>query len=493
MAYNLRKTKITCTLGPATCGKLWTLESLKDPSRASEVEQAYQTIEGITNAGFSVCRLNFSHGTQDEQMVRVEMVRNVSKKLNTPISLLLDTKGPEIRLCEIIEGQGLVKAGDVVVIQSTKKIKGTGKEFSVTDSTGKYNMANDIGVGSLILIDDGKLWLKATAVDKASGKITSVAENSHTIKTNKRINLPGAAYTMPFISKKDQEDIKLACKEKFDYIAASFVNNVENIKEIRKIIGKADIKIIAKIESTDGIKNLDKIIAESDGIMVARGDLGIEIPYYDVPYYEEYMIERCRKLGKPVIVATQMLDSMERNLLCTRAESTDVYFASKAGADATMTSGETAQGLFPVQTVQTMCNLNQAAERLFDYDAAIANLSKLYTGVARTTALAIAKKTKPEAQRTLKAKFPFELVVLYDDNDQVIKAVSAVRPAAHVIFVTDNRSTYTKYGAYYGVTGWLVKDKNEAAKNLKATTAAIVKQYGRGSKKAISFLKGKFI
>jgi pyruvate kinase len=283
-------------------------------------------MEGIIKAGVNVIRFNFSHGTTEEQAVRAQMARAASEKLNTPISLLLDTKGPEIRVGKINNKECPITKGAIVVIEALKKIEGTSERFSVTDSTGKYNMANDLKVGSLVLVDDGKLFLKVTGLDKAAGKITCVAENAHVLKENKRINLPGAKYSMPFLSAKDQTDVKYACAQKFDYIAASFVNNAQNIRDIKKITkaAKSDIKIIAKIESTEAIKNLDAIIKESDGIMVARGDLGIEIPYYEVPYYETYMIKQCRKFGKPCIVATQMLDSMERNLLATRAEVTDV-------------------------------------------------------------------------------------------------------------------------------------------------------------------------
>jgi pyruvate kinase len=223
----------------------------------------------------------------EEQEVRIEMVRTASKKLGIPISLLLDTKGPEIRIADMGKEGQTIEKGTNVTISALENKTGTSNSFSVTDSTGTYNMANDVKVKSKILVDDGKLFLEVTAVDVKKGIISAVALNSHLVKTNKRINLPGASYSMDFVSEKDKKDIILAAKYGFAYVAASFVNNASNVNEIRKILkdnGGADVQLISKIESTEGIENLDAIIQVSDGIMVARGDLGIEIPFETVPY-----------------------------------------------------------------------------------------------------------------------------------------------------------------------------------------------------------------
>jgi pyruvate kinase len=302
---------------------------------------------------------------------------------------------------------------------------------------------------------------------------------------------------MPFLSDKDKHDIVLAAENGFDYVAASFVNSAKNVNDIRKILNKtkngSKVKIIAKIESTDGIKNLKEIVKASDGIMVARGDLGIEIPYYDVPYQQEQMVKLCREAGKPVIVATQMLDSMERQLMCTRAETTDVYYSVKIGADSTMTSGETAQGLFPIQAITSMVAINTTSEKLFDYDLAIANLSKSLNSSARKIALNIAKKVLPKNQCTLKATFPYELVVYFDDADVNLQAISAVRPAAHVVFITDDKIKATKYGVYYGISSYYVNDKKQAIKDYKKVIVNVTKLYAIGSKKVIAYLNNKFI
>lgn len=500
---NIKKTKNVATFGPATCGSNWTFDILNDPKNAVENKKFYDLVKNLIQSGVTVVRLNFSHATQEEQQVRVFMVKKVSKQLNIPVSILLDTKGPEIRVGEIKNKEAKIESGSEVVIEATKKIVGTSTSFSVTDSTGTYNMANDVKPGSYILVDDGKLWLKVSKVDKNIGKITTIASNTHILKTNKRINLPGAQYSIPFLSEKDKTDIALAVKEKYDYIAASFVNNVDNIKSIRSHIATvckennlplSPIKIIAKIESTDGIKNLDAIINASDGIMVARGDLGIEIPYYDVPYYQDYMVRRCRELNKPVIVATQMLDSMEKSLLPTRAETMDVFHATATGTDATMTSGETAQGLYPLETIKTMASINSAAERLFDYKQAIADFAKVKTTpAAKKVANDIAKKVLPANIGDIKkVSFPYELVVAFGLDDNAIAAISNIRPAAYVIYVTDSVDQYTRFGAYYGVSGYLVSDLKEAIKNSPKIVKDVVSIYGQGSKKCISYINGKF-
>jgi pyruvate kinase len=296
------------------------------------VAKAKKMCEEIIIAGSNVARFNFSHGSVEEHTIRIELLREASKKLNVPYSFLLDTKGPEIRVCKFPDDGILYEKGSKITIYTLKKNIGTKQSFCVYDATGKYNMAKDVKVGNKILVEDGKLILVVDKVNVKDGIIIATALNNHVVKTNKRINLPGATYTMPFVSAKDKQDVILACKLNLDYVAPSFVNNAKNVQEIRNILNKnggKNIKIISKIESTEGIKNLDEIIKVSDGIMVARGDLGIEIPYYEVPYYQEEMIRKCRRANKPIIVATQMLDSMEKSLLATRAETTDVYVAGK--------------------------------------------------------------------------------------------------------------------------------------------------------------------
>jgi pyruvate kinase len=244
-------------------------------------------MEGIIKAGVNCVRLNFSHGTYEEQQVRITIAREVAKKLNRNISIMLDTKGPEIRVGQIKDGPVPIIKDSKVTIYTKEQIVGDSSKFFVTDSTGTYNMAKDVRVGGTILVDDGKLQLRIEAVDVNAGLIQTIVLNNHSINDKKRINLPNTEYSMPFMSKKDADDILFGIKNNVDYIAASFVNSKENVQEIRNFLetnGGSHIQIVSKIESTHAIRNIDEILEASNGVMVARGDLALEIPFYDVPY-----------------------------------------------------------------------------------------------------------------------------------------------------------------------------------------------------------------
>ncbi|GHU47147.1 hypothetical protein FACS1894218_0970 [Bacilli bacterium] len=350
------------------------MKMFNDPNNKELVQLAYERMEGIIKAGVTCVRLNFSHGSYEEHQIRINIAREVAKKVSRNISVMLDTKGPEIRLGQIKDGPSPVAKDSSVTIYTLKNIVGDGSKFFVTDSTGTYNMAKDVKVGGIILVDDGKLQLRINNVDVAKGIINTTALNAHHVNDKKRINLPNTEYSMPFLSQKDKDDILFGIKNKVDYVAASFVNSKENVNEIRKFLddnGGDKIQIISKIESTHAIHNIDEILEVTNGVMIARGDLALEIPFYDVPYWQKYIIRKCRMIGKPSIVATQMLDSLEKNIQPTRAEVTDVFFAVERGADATMLSGESAQGLFPVQAVYTMRMIDKKSELLFDYQRAI--------------------------------------------------------------------------------------------------------------------------
>jgi pyruvate kinase len=345
-----------------------------DPKNKELVKMAYEKMEEAIKSGANCLRLNFSHGSYEEHGIRVKIARDVAEKLKQNISLMLDTKGPEIRITNVVNGPIPINKGTDLTIYCTKIVDGGHKQFSVSDSTGKYNMAKDVKVGGTILVDDGKLNLRINKVNADTGEIEVTSLNSHAISTNKRINLPNTEYSMPFLSDKDKEDLLFAIKNKFDYVAASFTNTQYDLRMIKDFIknnGGTNLQVVAKIETSQAIKNIDQIIDEADGIMVARGDLALEIPYYEVPYYQKYIIRKCRFVAKPCIVATQMLDSLEKNIHPTRAEVTDVFFAVERGADATMLSGESAQGLFPIEAITTMHNINIKSELLFDYQRAI--------------------------------------------------------------------------------------------------------------------------
>ncbi|AEW45948.1 pyruvate kinase [Mycoplasma haemocanis str. Illinois] len=390
MKYLFKNTKIVSTFGPAITREFNTEQDLSNPEFSSSLAVVEKTIEDLILAGINCVRFNFSHGSSEEQLLRVKLINRVQKKFiesqnsNSnkgkflrPMILMADTKGPEIRVYTMEAKEGVTyEIGDILTISCIERIIGNKSGFSVLDSTGRYNMANDCVVGNTILVEDGKLSLEILEVDKVKGLVKAKVRNRHILKANKRINLPGADYSMDFLSEKDVFDICLAMDNGFEYVALSFVNSKENILEVRNLIEKHSkekgiknkIKIISKIETLKSCENIDDIIEYSDGVMIARGDLGLEIPYFQVPYWTKKIVRKCWEKGKPVIVATQMLDSLERSVVATRAEVSDVYRAAELGTDCTMLSGETAQGLFPVIAVKTMCDIVYESEKFFNYD-----------------------------------------------------------------------------------------------------------------------------
>ncbi len=496
MVSYYKRTKIIATLGPAITQKLWDLDMLNNPKNAASKKLAYQRMEEIIKSGVNCVRLNFSHGTHEEQIMRITIAREVAKKLKRNISIMLDTKGPEIRVGKIENDVQTIEMGAKVVIHTTTPIVGNNKEFYVIDSTGKYNMANDVKVGGLILVNDGKFQLRVDKVNASSGLIYCTALNKADISEKRRINLPNATYSMPFMSEKDRADVQFACDHNLDYIAASFANSKENVEEIRKILKKnknKHIQIISKIETTHAINNIDEIIEASDGIMVARGDLGLEIPYYDVPYWEKYMIRKCRYIGKPVIVATQMLDSLERNIQPTRAEVTDVFFAVERGTDSTMLSGESAQGLFPVRAVSTMAEIDVKSELLFDYNRALTFYfpkAKL-PAKAKAVAKKIATKLLPYGS-DVAPSFPYEFVTLFTNDVNTIKAVSNIRPAATIVVITDKKELLTAFGINYAIQTYFVNNLTKAKKDYNKISKLAVKGFKQKPGKTIAFIDNKF-
>nr|WP_081794309.1 pyruvate kinase [Mycoplasmoides pirum] len=479
---HLKRTKIVATCGPSLTQKIWTLGDLKDPKNKELVKKAYENIENVIRNGVTTIRLNFSHGSQEEQLIRIQIVREVSKKLQIPVSIMLDTQGPEIRVGKIVDEGCKINAKDLVEIYTSKVIVGSKNKFYASDSTGKYNMINDLKVGSTILVDDGKLNLTVKKLDKKLNIITCEAKNTHTITSRKRINLPNAHYSIPFLSQKDENDILFGIKNNVDYLALSFVNTVKDIKQVKEILKKNNaehIKIISKIESTHAINNLDAIIDASDAIMVARGDLSLEIPYYVVPYWQRYIIKACRDKNKQVIVATQMLDSLEKNIHPTRAEVTDVYFAVDRGTDATMLSGETANGLYPLVAVEVMNLIDKQSEISFDYERAInyyfpkTKLSKTKFG---KLVLDVAKKVCPK-RNVSNADFKYDFIVHFTNDLNEIKTLSNIRPAAGVIIITDNDQIYTGHGIDYGIFTYKVENLKNAKKDWKEVSLAAINKY----------------
>ena len=344
MTRTMRKTKIICTLGPAS--------------------ESEEVIRELMLAGMNVARLNFSHGTHEEQRGKLERVKKVREELGLPVALLLDTKGPEIRTGEFEKGKVELKKGQTFVL-TTEDVMGNEGKVSITYK----NLVKDVQPGDSILIDDGLIGLKVVKVTEK--EIICSVENGGIISNKKGINVPGVELKMPFISKKDKDDIEFAVQEGFDYIAASFTRTADDILEIRRILEENHcdyIKIIAKVENDQGIKNVDEILRVADGVMIARGDMGVEIPLEEVPSIQKKLIRKAFETGKPIITATQMLDSMMKNPRPTRAETSDVANAIYQGTSAIMLSGETASGQYPVEALKTMVKIALRTEADIDYD-----------------------------------------------------------------------------------------------------------------------------
>jgi pyruvate kinase len=350
----LRKTKIVCTIGPAS----------------ESVEKLTQLIE----AGMNVARLNFSHGDFEEHGQRIQNIREASKLTGKTVAILLDTKGPEIRTNNMVNGTIELKSGDNIII-SMIEVEGTTEKFSITYP----GLIDDVHVGSKILLDDGLIGLEVLKIDKEQNEIQTKILNSGTLKNKKGVNVPGVSVKLPGITEKDTNDIIFGIEQGVDFIAASFVRRASDVLEIRQLLEEKQathIHIIPKIENQEGVDNIDEILEVSDGLMVARGDLGVEIPAEEVPLVQKMLIKKCNTQGKPVITATQMLDSMQRNPRPTRAEASDVANAIFDGTDAIMLSGETAAGIYPVEAVQTMHNIASRAEQALDHKEILSARSK---------------------------------------------------------------------------------------------------------------------
>lgn len=340
----MRKTKIICTLGPAV--------------------DSDERITQIINAGMDCARLNFSHGTHEEQEVRLNRVRRIARELNRHIPILLDTKGPEIRLKDFEGGSVIVEKGSLFTFDTDKETPGTRERIGLTYD----KLAKNVEVGTRILVDDGKIDLKVTAI-KGSKVICKVITGGK-LSNHKSINIPNVEIPMPYLNDVDKSDLLFGIEHNVEYIAASFVRCADDLKKLRKFLkdnGGQDIKVISKIENGQGINNFDEILELSDGIMVARGDMGVEINFEKIPAIQKMMIEKCNREGKIVVTATQMLESMTENPRPTRAEVSDVANAIYDGTTVIMLSGESAAGRHPVEAVRTMANIAVNAENTINY------------------------------------------------------------------------------------------------------------------------------
>ena len=416
----MRKTKIVCTIGPAS--------------------ESEEMLEKLMNAGMNVARLNFSHGSHEEHKGRIDTIRKVAKRLNKTVAILLDTKGPEIRTHNMKDGIIELEKGNEVIVSMTE-VEGTPEKFSVTYD----NLINDVQVGSYILLDDGLVELQVKDIDHDKGEVKCDILNSGELKNKKGVNLPGVKVNLPGITDKDADDIRFGIKEDVDFIAASFVRRPSDVLDIREILEqeKANITIFPKIENQEGIDNIEEILEVSDGLMVARGDMGVEIPPEKVPMVQKDLIRKCNKLGKPVITATQMLDSMQRNPRATRAEASDVANAIYDGTDAVMLSGETAAGLYPEEAVKTMRNIAVSAEAAQDYKKLLSDRTKLVeTSLVNAIGISVAHTA---------LNLNVKAIVAATESGSTARTISKYRPHSDIIAVTPSEKTARQCAIVWGV------------------------------------------
>ena len=424
----MKNTKITATFGPACESELM--------------------IEQLLKAGVDVFRFNFSHDTAEGQVERMNRVRKVSKALGLYVGVMLDTKGPEIRTHLFKGDKVTVMKGSTISIHTDKEILGDANSFSVTYE----GLFDDVEIGGQILVDDGYLQLTVVAKSIETKVITAIAQNTHSIKNRRGINVPNTVLKMPFISTKDYNDILVACDNDFDYIAASFTRRASDIRAIREILkekGKPNIQIIAKIENQEAIDNLDEIIDETDGVMVARGDLGVEIPPEELPHLQKEMIRQSQRKGKFVIVATQMLESMQENPRPTRAEVSDIANAVYEAADSTMLSGETAAGKYPIESVNYMNRVQTRTEDEVEYIGLIEEAFK-YSKNDINEILSFSA-----ARSALKGQV--KGIVAY--GVELAKTVSKYRPDVPILAFVDNYKEAAQLSVYYGVRPVLTKEE----------------------------------
>ena len=421
---SMRKTKIICTLGPSVDNE----------------EMLVKLIRG----GMNAARFNFSHGTHESHLAMLQKLRHARDILGAPVATILDTKGPEIRVKSFPDGPVTLNVGDKFIL-TTEDVPGDQHRVSVTYA----NLHNEVKPGCRILVDDGLIEL---LVEKIEGsEIHCEVENGGPLSSNKSINIPDVHILLPSLTEKDREDIKFACENDFDFIAASFVRKASDVEDIRAELhkhGGDDICIIAKIENQEGVDNLDEIVAASDGVMVARGDLGVEIPAHMVPIIQKRMIKITITQGKPVITATQMLDSMIRNPRATRAEVSDVANAVFDGASCVMLSGETASGKYPLEALATLVSTVTTAESAIDYWGrfrehsllpVINNISDAITHSCCLTAMDLGASA----------------IVVATKSGYTAKVIARFRPACTIIALSQSEHTRCQMAISWGVHPYL--------------------------------------
>ncbi|KYG32197.1 pyruvate kinase [Alkalihalobacillus trypoxylicola] len=440
----MRKTKIVCTIGPAS--------------------ESIDKLVSLMEAGMNVARLNFSHGDFEEHGARIVNIRKASEMTGKTVAILLDTKGPEIRTQTLENGVAELKAGQQLVISMTEVV-GNSEKISITYP----ELVHDVKVGSKILLDDGLIELEVAEILESA--IVTKVLNSGVLKNKKGVNVPNVSVNLPGITDKDAADIKFGIEQNVDFVAASFVRRAADVLQIRELLESnngSHVKIIPKIENQEGVDNIDEILQVSDGLMVARGDLGVEIPVEEVPLVQKMLIKKCNAEAKPVITATQMLDSMQRNPRPTRAEASDVANAIFDGTDAIMLSGETAAGDYPIDAVKTMDKIAARTEKSLNYKAILSKKTK--EEEAATTTSAIGQSVVHTASNL---NSPF--ILSATESGYTAHIVSKYRPKADIIAVTSNEHIVRQLSLAWGVYPVLGEKAQSTDHMLETTVEAALK------------------
>ena len=446
MKHLFKKTKVVCTIGPAS--------------------ENVETLTKLAQAGMNIARLNFSHGSHEEHLARIKMVRQVSESTGINLGVALDTKGPEIRLGNFVNDTEEYQIGEIVYIEKAE-CDGTHEIFHIQVP----ELFDDLASGNEILINDGKMRL--TVLENDGNELKCRVEVAGPISSHKGCNVPGVKLSMPFLSEKDEADIRFGCQNNVDFIFASFTRRPADVNAIRKICieeGKPHINIIAKIENQEGYENVNEILDAADGVMVARGDLGVEIPTMLVPVYQKHIIRQANIVGKPVITATHMLDSMTHNPRCTRAEASDVCNAVLDGTDGVMLSAESAAGDYPVEACETMSQIAEEAEKILPYRD---RLDWLKTTSNKTVQDAVSIAIS-DATLTLDN---IGAIVAFTQGGTTARRISKFRPNVPILAVTFTKDTQRKLESYWGVTP-LFSDVQNTMTNDDDLASLFAKDYG---------------
>lgn len=414
----MRRTKIVCTLGPAT--------------------DNYSTVKKLIKAGMNVARLNMSHGDYEEQARRIEWVKQARAELNTAVAIMMDTKGPEIRVRTFVGGKANLMEGDYFTL-TTDDVEGNNARVSITYA----DLPEKVHAGDPILLNDGLIELKV--VSTTQKEIVCTVINGGELSNRKSINLPNTKIDMPYISDIDREDMLFGIRMDCDYFAISFVRNVDDVRQVKQLLnlnGGKNIQVIAKIENREGVDNIASIVDECDGAMVARGDMGVEIPFEELPHIQKQMIKLCYKQGKKVITATQMLESMINNPRPTRAEISDVANAIYDGTSATMLSGETAAGKYPIEAVKTMAKIAERTESSISFKKRF-----------RVLEADIRNITDAISHSTVAAAFDLnaKAIIAVSQSGYTVRKISRFRPVCPIIGATTSEKAYNQLALNWGV------------------------------------------